>query len=85
MKKKVNKKLALNKEKISELSRGNMGRIRGGGVDLPETMTFGENCLHTDAETHCFCLETVELACDLYLSENATECCIAPMITIEAI
>ena len=69
MKKKVNKKLALNKEKISELSRGNMGKIRGGGTSVPETEgefcyrdTFAAECWISELYTAC-CPETFAAEC----------------------
>ena len=55
MKKRTNKKLALNKQKISELSGGNMGDVKGGcTTGFCDTRTFDVRCLVTRKRT-CLC------------------------------
>ena len=54
MKKKLNKKLILNKQKISELSNGNMKNIKGGrGVELCLEVTLDNKCI-SEMNT-CYC------------------------------
>ena len=59
MKKKINKKLALNKQKISELSDGNLGGVKGGKPetwgDLCFKCTFGPKCWVSELYTACHC------------------------------
>lgn len=56
MKKKTNKKLALNKQKISELSEGNLGDVKGGcsfDIRCTDPRTLGFACTGTDTGFIC--------------------------------
>ena len=53
MKKRTNKKLALNKQRISELSGGNLGEVKGGCTTRPCETRY-EKCLISRERT-CLC------------------------------
>ena len=71
MKKKTNKKLALNKQKISELSEGNLDGVKGGKVITwtaeCKTKTFGWTCEWiSELYTACHCEKTRDWTrCDI--------------------